>query len=305
MSLFSEQEMAAVRAGDLPVLAALDARGLCPGPGEDAAAFAERLGKLEKNLAGLETELAEKGKADLGDLVIHPGGRIDPALFAEAGETTERLFSFRVDWVPGFYIDPRFSWLFGGCAFSDRDDFFALFIIRKAFATSPRWFMYNRRELLAHELTHIARIALDAERYEERFAYQTAETPFRKKYGGVFRSQADSFTLVISTLLLVGAQVTQSLWLPGLPVWLFWLGVAGVFLRLGVRHARTGREFDGALAKLAPGFGDRALAVLCRCTDREVRELAALRTPQAVDDWLEARRAGGELRWQVIRARFG
>ncbi len=303
MALFTESELALVRAGDATLLATLDARGLFPAPGEDAAGFASRLEMLDRNLTGVEDTLREQGRYELSGLVLKPEDRIDPVLFTEAGELTDSLFAFRVDWVPGFYTDPHHAWLFGGCAFFDPDDFLTLFIIRKSFAKSPRWFLYDRRELLAHELTHVARNALRAERFEERFAYQTAKTAFRRSLGSVFRSQSDSFILLASVLLLVCAQFTQVLFLAWIPVWLFWLGVGGTVGRLAFRHWQTGAEFAAARYRLRPAFGAHALAVLCRCTDAEVRELADL-PPAPAAAWLEARKASGELRWQVIFARF-
>ncbi|MFA4944808.1 MAG: hypothetical protein WC789_08930 [Lentisphaeria bacterium] len=304
MPLFPEPQLELVRHGDLATIAALDARGLPPGPGETAAAFAERLATLGRNLDRLAADLAANGTITLAGLTLAAADRIDPTLYAEAAEETERLFAFQSDWVPGFYVNPRFAWLFGGCAYFDTHDFFALFIIRKAFARQPRWFLYNRRELLAHELTHVARIALNAERFEERFAYQTAETAFRRALGSVFRTPADSALLLGAVLILAGSRLLQALLLPNLVAWPFWLAVFGVACHLGFRHWLTGREFQRARNHLIPTFGERALAALCRCTDAEIRALAALRTPQTVAAWLAAKRAGGELRWQLLFHRF-
>lgn len=298
-----DSEIEVVATGDLATLATLDERGLILGRDETAAAFAERLRRLRANFAELEQTLTSTGKFETGGLVLRAGDRISPELYAEANTVTRRLYAFAADWVPGFYVNPRNAWLFGGCAFFDCPDFFALFIIRKIFAVKTRWFIYNRRELLAHELCHVARVALYSGPYEERFAYQTAETGFRRHMGSVFRTQYDSFLLLGSTILLLVAQVLQiALW-QRFPVWVFWLGVIGAVLYLGIRHARTGMEFARARRVLTPRFGDHAMAVLFRCTDAEIGALARLRTPQELDSWVSTECAS-QLRWRVIQHRF-
>lgn len=301
--LFSDDILARAAAGDPATLAALDARGLLAGPGEALADYAARLRQLAARLSQLEADLATTGRFRLEDVEVRADARIDPALYAEAGDVTERLFGFRIDWVPGFYIDPRCAWLFGGCAYSFFPEFFVLFIIRKAFATRDRWFLYTRRELLAHELTHVSRFALYHEQFEERIAYLTSESAFRRSTGGLFRVPRDSFLLLGSTMLLLLAQVLQLTALPWLPVPLFWAGVGGVCLWLGLRHAHAGRLFRRARAALAGPFGDRATAVLCRCSRDDIRALAGLATPAAVHAWL-TERARTEWRWELIRARF-
>ena len=246
----TDHELQQTAGGDLDFLAGLDARGLILGIDETPSAFAMRLERFRVNLDELERELAANGHVNLEGLRLRADERIATEIFGEAAAETQRLYAFAADWVPGFYINPRFSWLFGGCAFTDFTDFFALFIIRKAFATQSHWLVYSRRELLAHELCHVARIALYGGRFEERFAYQTAETRFRRSFGCIFRTAADTFLLLASTLLLLLAQSLQVFWLTALPIWPFWLLLLAAVGYLGERHRRSGAEFARAQANL-------------------------------------------------------
>jgi hypothetical protein len=288
--------------GELEVLAQLDASGLLLGATETLAEYAERLRCLRRNTEQMEEELQRDRVFSVEGVTVRRDWRIPAALFAEAHADTERLYGFRLDWVPGFFINPRHSLLFGGCAFYFFPDFFALFIIRRAFATRARWLIYSRRELLAHELCHVARIALGSRQFEEMFAYQTATSAFRRCAGSIFRGQAEAFWFVGSTLALLAAQVLQTLALPWWPVWPFWCLIAGVLvwlvLHLSVLRRIWGRALEHA-EWLAPG---RGRMLLFRCSDEEVTALARLSTPAAAQAWLE-QNCEAQIRWRVTRAR--
>ena len=288
-------------AGDLTALADLDARGLSPAPGEDAPAFAERLRGLNANFQSMEEELAKGGTYTVEGVTVRRDARIPAEVFAVPGDATEALYGFRCDWVPGFFLDPRFSGLFGGCAFYFFPDFFALFIIRHSFQTKERWLWYRRDELLAHELCHVARIALLSEEFEETFAYQTSASSFRKLIGGIFRKQTDSFLFLGVTFVLLFAQILRTQWLHTMPIWPFWSLVGLVFAWLLIRHAFHCRRLSVAQHHIAELFGkENALPVLFRCTDDELHRFASTE-PQSLKTWIAEQTS---LRWQVIRKRF-
>ena len=190
---FSEENLQQAASGNIDMLAAYDANGFLLGADESAEDFAKRIRLFQTNRQKLEDALRKDGKYDAEGIIVTPDDRIPNTLFAKIAEHTKRLYRFQIDWVPGFFIDPSFSLLFGGCAFCSYPDFFTMFIIRRTFKTQEKWLIYNRDELLAHELCHVARIALLSEEFEETFAYQTSASSFRKLIGGIFRKQTDSF----------------------------------------------------------------------------------------------------------------
>jgi len=295
--------LARLEQGDVTALAELDRRGLLLGAGETCADYAARLRCLVGNLESMDAELARTGRFEIEGVRVTAAARIPAELFREAAPVTDSLFAFRIDWVPGFFVNPKLGWLFGGCAFWFYPDFFALFIIRKAFERRRRWLIYGRRELLAHELCHVARVGLDSRLFEETFAYQTATSGFRRLIGGVFRVPADSYLLLLVTLLLLVAQIVRVTAWNALWIWPFWTALGGVAGGLAVRHWWLQRAFGRALQHLGPLAGDRAPAVLFRCTDAEIFECARCAGPDAlaarIGEW-----AASEPRWQTIRARF-
>ncbi len=289
--------------GDEAAAGELDACGLLIGGLESPEQWVERIRKLTANIERMEAQLAETRQFTVEDVCVQAGDRIPQELFGAAGRITEALYGFRADWVPGFFVNPSFGWLFGGCAFYFYPDFFAMFIIRRAFAQREKWLFYDRVELLAHELCHVARVGFTSRRFEEMLAYQTATSHFRRVAGGVFRSPVDGYVLLGATWLLLLAQVLRFsvlLWLPGWPFWLLVIGVIGFF---AIRHGRDVHIFAKAtrnLERIAPGA---ARSVLFRCTDEEIDALAGLDDADALAQWLDYR-VRSSRRWQLIRDRF-
>ncbi len=302
MTTLSDSLLDAAAQGDLGALVELDRHGFLLGGSETAVELAERLRGFRERLLDMERELAGQGRWRIEDVTLAAADRIPQALFKPLEEVTRRHYGFAIDWVPGFYVDPSYGWLFGGCAYYFHPDFFALFIIRKSFASKERWLIYDRSELLAHELCHVARTALHSEVFEEEFAYRTSSSGFRRQIGGIFQSPRDSYLLLGSTFLLLFAQLVQSLFLPALWIWPFWAIVLAVVAGL----VGKGRKLRGTMAKALRNLegvvaGQQAAALLFRCTDEEILTIAGLADAAQVTAWLQSRTGW---RWKVIEQRF-
>jgi hypothetical protein len=251
----------------------------------------------------MDAALTESGSYEVEGVLVAAAERIPATLFEEAQRKTLALFGFSIDWVPGFFINPRFGWFFGGCCYYFYPDFFALFIIRKSFAQRARWLIYSRTELLAHELCHVARIGMASVEFEETLAYRTATSAFRRMAGSIFRHAWDTHLLLASTLLLLLAEVLRSIRFPRLWAWPFWTWLIALLAFLGLRHARSKRVFHQAQRNLEAVTGEAALPLLFRCNDAEIRALARLGAGDELQDWLALQTDTGP-RWDVIRARF-
>jgi len=294
-------------AENLAELAGHDARGLLFAPGETLAEYLARLARLETALGELEADLANAGRSRLcPELPLRREDRIPAEIMAEAGAATDRHYAFRIDWVPGFFLSRSLGLLWGGCAISfPEDGGLSLFLIRSAFARHHRWLIYQREELLAHELCHAARMPLADRIHEEWFAYRLSPSRLRRYLGNCFQSAADALVFLVPVLLLLVAQIVQlANFIPGLPIWPFWLaagaGPAWLLLRNHLAHRRLHR----AIRALAGVGVRRPEAVLFRCSGAEIATLAGfVRRPAAVIAWLEERVAA-EPRWRVIRYRF-
>lgn len=302
MQWIDPKRLQRVREGDMALLLELDDRGLLMGPAETLDAYAARLETLAANIKEFETELREDGEVAMGEMKVARGDRIPAPDWRPAQAHTEALFGFQVDWVPGFFSQYRMGLLFAGCAFYTYEDFFAVFIVRESFRERSKWLIYSRDELIAHELTHIAHIGFRTRNFEEMFAYQTAHSPFRRLLGGMLRSTVDTYLLMGSTLTLAAFQAVNVLLRP-LPMVYVWSAFAAVIAFILGRYGFYHRRFRRAQATLADRFGGAALAVLFRCSEAEIAELAAMPVG-SLDDWLD-RHAGDQVRWRLIREKFG
>ena len=209
---------------ELERYAALDASGFLPGVGEEPVDFESRIAAIRAAHEEFGEELAEKGEVVVFDeFRLRESERIPADIIAEAGEVTGGLYDFRTAHVPGFFISRDVGLLWGGCMISDTELPFSFFLIRGAFRNRQRWFLYNRRELLAHELCHSMRQPLRDVPLEEFFAYRTSPSPFRRYLGNCFIRDYDALLFVIPVFILLGSVLLQSFWLPALPVWPFWI----------------------------------------------------------------------------------
>lgn len=292
----------AAEKGDIKALAALDKRGFIIGTNETAADYVARLRTLLKNIGKMEEELSSSSKYKCGDendsITVQAKDRIPQSIFAEAAQKCRELYGFTIDWVPGFFIDPFF--LFGGCAFCFFPDFFAMFIIRRNFRDAEKWFIYSRKELISHELCHIARLALDSTTFEENFAYQTATSPFRRLLGGIFYKQNDSALFLGATLLVLLVQILRTFWLPAIPIAPFWALPAIVVCWLAIRYCLLRRNLSKATSNARLIFGDNARKVIFRCSDNEIMQIARLDTADSLKAWT----AKQGLKWQIIQSSF-
>ena len=216
---------------------------------------------------------------------------------------TDRLYSFRTRHVPGFFLSRDVGLLWGGCMICDPDHPLSVFLIRGAFRKRQRWLFYNRRELLAHELCHSMRQSLEEITLEEYFAYQTSPSRLRRYLGNCFIREYDAIWFVIPALLLLLAQVAQSFWLPGLPVWPFWPVALAYPAFLLIRNGISRRLVKRAAKKLAAFGVEKPSAVLFRLDRGEIRRIGAMERPGEFEQYA-AERKESDFRWAILYARF-
>ena len=178
---------------------------------------------------------------------------------------------------------------------------FSFFLIRGAFRSRERWFLYNRRELLAHELCHSMRQPLRDVPLEEFFAYRTSPSPFRRYLGNCFIRDTDALLFVLPVFVLLGAVMVQSFVWPVLPAWPFWIAALAYPAFLFYRNAAARRRVFRAARKLREFGVAKPMAVLFRSTTPEIGELGALKSREEFAACLAEKR---DLRWEVIKFRF-
>ena len=281
----------------------LDGAGFLPRRGESAEQFFRRVETILGIHREFEAELAAAGEVGVYGLQLRSQDRIPDEIIGEAEEVTDRLYSFRTRHVPGFFLSRAVGLLWGGCMICDPDHPLSVFLIRGAFRKRQRWLFYNRRELLAHELCHSMRQSLEEITLEEYFAYQTSPSRLRRYLGNCFIREYDAIWFVIPALLLLLAQVAQSFWLPGLPVWPFWPVALAYPAFLLIRNGISRRLVKRAAKKLAAFGVEKPSAVLFRLDRGEIRRIGAMERPGEFEQYA-AERKESDFRWAILYARF-
>ena len=197
------------------------------------------------------------------------------------------------DWVPGFFADESFGLLWGGCALSDMESNLVLFIIRKVFRKKRRFLVYDRQELMAHELTHAAHQSINEIKYEEYFAYRTASSPLRKFFGCCFIRQYDALGFLLPVLLLPVAQALNIFTALQMPMIIFWILAAVYPLFLTVRTLQINSAAARAEKFLRSMKIRNPAGILFRMTVSEIKMLARKQMPH-----------GSDLRWQLLNERI-
>ncbi len=254
----------------------LDSHGIFPAAGESDEKFRARLLKeyeyVESVNSANEKILLWQSDDGKDKLEVREIDRIEKELFEPAWELTRNLYGFAVDYVRGFYLFDKVGLLWGGCSLYDDETQMKIFLLRPAFRNKKRFLIYNRTELIAHELCHCARQVLRDNDIEEYFAYQTAESPLRRYIGNCFIRESDALLFLLPSLLLLIAQIIKNLIWPALPLFPFWLFLGITLAYFIIRNQRSRSIVNKARKQLAP-IASNPEAILFRSTLAEMKIL--------------------------------
>ena len=155
-------------------LDAFNRQGLIPGPDETEEEFLERANYCLELKTSLPTPFENVSKEDL---------ELGDSCVKQAFSLTEKIYDIVPEWIPLFFSNYRLAPWHGGCAwifqFSEETPCAAFFQLRRAFKQASHYLgIYDRNELIAHELTHASRMMFQEPRFEEIIAYQSASSPF-------------------------------------------------------------------------------------------------------------------------------
>jgi hypothetical protein len=285
-------------------LAELDKHGFIPGRKETIDEYRSRLKAIVSSVKEFDQELASKGEVEVFDgISLHQDDKISKEIISEATDMTWKLYRFAIDWVPGFFLSRDVGLLWGGCAITDTEKPLTVFLIRNSFRNRKKWFIYDRQELLAHELCHASRCAMRDFKLEEFFAYQTAPSRIRRYLGNCFISKYDALLFLLPVLILLCAQILQTFAELRFPIWPFWILALSYPAYLFVRNQLARNRVFGAERKLKKFGIQEARAILFRCSWSETKELGKLETVEEMHEYTR-QKAADNLRWRVIKHRF-
>ncbi|MDD2404559.1 MAG: hypothetical protein PHV75_02700 [Victivallaceae bacterium] len=305
MILPAASEIKKIDTDNIAVSAELDAIGFPVAPGEDFTAYTKRVEGLLKFREKVISDLQDTGYFELDkDFRLPAENLISDEIIDEAASITRLLYGFEVRWVPGFFLSQSLGLLWGGCSFSNSSNYLNVFLVRFAFATRMKWFLYRRDELIAHELCHAVRSRFDDNTYEEYFAYQTSPKVIRRYLGGCFRTRADAIFFLVPIMVLLSAQIFTAVYGRVLfPIWPFWIFSSIYPAFLLIRNHFERKYISRAAAKLKSIGVTKPLMVLFRATAGEIKYLSSCQSDEQVKAYISGL-ARHELRWQVISWRF-
>lgn len=252
--------------------------GLIPGPGEAEDAFLKRVDyclNLEKNI---ENDVAPAPKQVLEQPLLK----------------TKDLYGINPEWIPLYFSNHQLSPWQGGCAWifqkEENTPTASLIQLRKAFYDKEKYLgLYEREELLVHELCHAGRMMFEEPKFEEVLAYRSSESSFRRWFGPIIQSSTETLLFVATLAIIIGLDFLflfsnqfelyyRAMWLKLIPFLLVLYGV--------VRLWRKQKIFDECLKKLKQILGNekKARGAIFRLTDEEIISFSKKSPQQILED---------------------
>ena len=274
-------------------------QGFIPAQEETEALFEERIAfclNLEKNLE-------EKGAR----FPFHEEAQASHDTLQEAFTITEEQYGIRPTWVPIFFSNSQLAPWHGGCAWifqlDEQTPLAAFLQLRSHFKTySKYWGIYQRKELVAHELAHVGRMTYQDPKFEEFFAYQSSSN-WRKWWGPLFQSSTETlcFILLLGLILLIDIAILfsghesfihEAWWLKILPCALIGFACVRLFYRHYILNTCLKK-----LKTLYPSFIAKHL--LYRLKDEEIATFSHL-SPKNIEEWIE-KNSQASFRWNFLK----
>lgn len=280
----------------------LNQKGLIPGPREGSEAFIKR---VDYSL-DLINHLPEEIKVHLS------GGTLTkPKILLEGANALKKKYDSFPDWTLLFFSNYKLPYWHGGCAWifqmMEDNPTSALIQLREAFSRSSKYLgIYDRKELLAHELCHVGRMMFQEPKFEEILAYRTANSSYRRWLGPLFQSSIESslfllflFMLIVFDSFLLASNRSDAyffaLWLKVIPVGIL-IALLG---RLWIRQKTYASCIENLKKCVVPGKEE---ATAFRLQDHEII-LFSKSLPEQIKDYASLK-SKDELRWQVIKKAY-
>lgn len=262
-------------------------QGLIPGPDETEEEFIQRANyclKLKANLPDLFDNVSSQ-ELELGDEAIH-----------QAYALTKKIYGLAPEWIPLLFSNYKLAPWHGGCAWifqlNNTVPFAAFFQLRQEFRHSSRYLgIYERNELIAHELVHAARMMFEEPRFEEIIAYQSTPSFFRKWFGPIIQSSRESLIFVLSLGIVFLLEIysffihdTAGMKM-AMAAALFPLGLTGfALIRLWMRQT----QFSRCLCNLKSIVKeeDEPTSLALRLTDREIIAFSKM-APEEIQTYIK------------------
>ncbi|MFI5343641.1 MAG: hypothetical protein ACHQUC_05400 [Chlamydiales bacterium] len=273
--------------------------GFIPGMTESEDEFIKRV-SFCKNL---QQELTENVGTELP---FDVSDQASNEIRQEAISQTKTLYGIAPEWVPIFFNNHQLAPWHGGCAWifqlNEQTPTSAFLQLRAAFREKSSYLgMYQRRELIAHELSHVGRMLYHEPQFEEIIAYRSSASKWRRYLGPIVQSSKESLFFIIFlglifltnlALITMGTSLAYAItyWLPTIPLAFILLALARLVRRQSIFH--------GCQQRLTEVLGDsqKAEHLIYRLSDDEIRLFARL-TPNEIRTYIDSQTS---FRWRFI-----
>jgi hypothetical protein len=278
----------------------MNKQGLIPGPGESESSYFDRVDYCLQ----IHKHLSEQTGLPLPT----PTHSDTSTSLEEAYQLTQELYDISPKWVPIIYDNHKLSLWHGGCAWifqSDEESPLSAFLqLRKPLKNKENLFgFFNKREIIAHEMCHVGRMAFEEPLFEEVLAYRTSKSSFRRWIGPIVKNSIESglFVLILMMIFMLDAFFVffgseqafyQAMWLKLIPLLLVFYGI----FRLTKYHRQLDRCLEN-LKKLS-GSESTASAITYRLTDQEIL-LFGKSSPEEIRAYANKQKKSS-LRWKII-----
>lgn len=288
-------------------LAELDRRGFILAPGAAPAEFIAAAEETLRWAAAIQETLRAEGRAKVLGEEFRKEQAVPEEILNQCLAPAADRYRVCPQWVPSFFSSKLLPWYVGGACFYFTDDNNVLrvcFVLSERFRESGKWLLYSRKEIISHEICHVARSMMDQNTFEEPLAYRISESPLRRGLGPMFRGTWEATTILAGSVILLLGSTAEALGAPRGIKYLASVPLIATSAFLALRAVKAHNTLSKAAEKLSPVYGDNAEAVLFRCTDGEIRELAcASDTRRSIERYLNGE--GDYIKWAVISRLFG
>lgn len=280
-----------------------NSQGLIPGPNETKEDFFKRV----EYCLNLKKEIPASLMHDLP--FINEELNENHEVLKEGCFLSKNLYDIFPDWVPLFFSNSDLPFWQGGCAWifqkSEDSPKATFFQLRKNFKENKTFLgIYDRDELITHELSHVGRMQFDEPKFEEVLAYNASKSLFRKFLGPLFTSSIESGLFLLFLLLLVIVDFFSIVYdLIALSTLSYFMHI--IFLGLIVfgllRLTIKQYQFKKALKNLQDGLSkEKARAIIYRLTDDEIISFSKM-SLEAIKDFAKQKK---DFRFEVIHKAY-
>ncbi|CRX38800.1 hypothetical protein [Estrella lausannensis] len=274
-----------------------NSEGIIPGPKESEESFVKRALYLESFKEKVNEELQLTGEQE----------QISASILGEALPEARRHYGIEPSFTPLFFSNEKLAPWHGGTSWIvqlEKDSPTAAFIqLKKCFFQKQKALLYDRTEIIVHELSHIGRMAFECPAYEEIIAWSSSPKRFRRLIGPLFSSITETsiFVFILLTLFMIDimalflgspALFEELQLLKLLP--LLYLVYAGARLLKKQRSFAKCRQNMQGITRSE----EKARAIVYRLTDEEI-SLFSKEKPSVIARYIQES-ARHSLRWKII-----